>query len=404
VELEKDRSVILVRVPGGGGPFAYDGRAYLRHGPTTRLMPRPRLERAVMERMHASSRWENQPATGFAVKDLDRAEITRSVEEAIRRQRMDDPGTRDPHELLVGLGLIDKGQILNAAVVLFGKTERLLPNYAQCLLRLARFRGNDKTEFLDNRQEWGHAFDLLQRAQRFLRDHLPVAGRILPNVFERVDDPVYPPAALREAIANALCHRDYGAVGGAVSVAIFNDRLEIASTGILPFDLTPEDLKRPHASRPWNPLIANVFYRRGIIESWGRGTIRMAELTEAAGLTAPEIESSGGEVVVRFRPIRRAPGSGGGPELSELQRDLLGVLTQRGPASLQEIAAALKSPVPRRTLQDNLKVLQDHGLVIVEGRGRGHAGSTRARGANYNWCLPNCVRLEPLFCLRVPEE
>ena len=111
-----------------------------------------------------------------------------------------------------------------------------------------RFRGNDKTEFLDNRQEWGHAFDLLQRAQRFLRDHLPVAGRIVPNVFERVDDPVYPPAALREAIANALCHRDYGAVGGAVSVAIFNDRLEIASTGILPFDLTPEDLKRPHAS------------------------------------------------------------------------------------------------------------------------------------------------------------
>ena len=115
VELEKDRSVIVVRVPGGGGPFAYDGRAYLRHGPTTRLMPRPRLERAVMERMHASSRWENQPATGFALKDLDRAEITRSVEEAIRRQRMDDPGTRDPNELLVGLGLIDKGHILNAA-------------------------------------------------------------------------------------------------------------------------------------------------------------------------------------------------------------------------------------------------------------------------------------------------
>jgi hypothetical protein len=58
-------------------------------------------------------------------------------------------------------------------------------------------------------------------------------------------------------------------------------------------------------------------------------------------------------------------------ELSELQRDLLGVLTQRGPASLQEIATALRSPVRRRTLQDNLKVLQDHGLVIVDGRGRG---------------------------------
>ena len=118
-------------------------------------------------------------------------------------------------------------------------------------------------------------------------------------------------------------------------------------------------------------MIANVFYRRGIIESWGRGTIRMTELTEAAGLTAPEIESSGGEVVVRFRPLRRGPGSDGGPELSELQRELFGIVMQRGPASLKKIAAALKSPVPRRTLQDNLKVLQNQGLVVVEGRGRG---------------------------------
>jgi ATP-dependent DNA helicase RecG len=84
--------------------------------------------------------------------------------------------------------------------------------------------------------------------------------------------------------------------------------LEIASTGILSFDLTPEDLKRLHASRPWNPLITNVFYRRNIIESWGRGTIRMAELTEAAGLTATEIESSGGAVAVRFQPLVAAPG------------------------------------------------------------------------------------------------
>ena len=116
----------------------------------------------------------------------------------------------------------------------------LLPNYPQCALRMARFRGSDKSEFLDNRQEIGNAFDLFQRAQRFVRDHLPVAGRVLPNVFERVDDPLYPPAALREAVANALCHRDYSIAGGVVSIAIFDDRLEISSTGVLPFDLTPE--------------------------------------------------------------------------------------------------------------------------------------------------------------------
>ncbi|MHB9038896.1 MAG: ATP-binding protein [Armatimonadota bacterium] len=113
---------------------------------------------------------------------------------------------------------------------------------------MARFRGVDKTEFIDNRLEHGNAFDLFQRAQRFFRDHLPVAGRIVPGLFERVDDPLYPPAALREAVANALCHRDYAKAGGSVSIAIFDDRLEISSSGILPFDLTPDDLLRPHAS------------------------------------------------------------------------------------------------------------------------------------------------------------
>src|SRR5581483_5740057 len=205
---------------------------------------------------------------------------------------------------LTGMRLAHEGRLLNAAVVLFGKASKLLPNYPQCVLKMARFKGRDKTEFLDNRQEYGHAFDLLVRGQRFLRDHLPVAGRVVPGLFERVDDPLYPPEALREALANALCHRDYAAGGGSVSLAIYDDRLEIASTGPLPFGQTPADLMKPHPSRPWNPLIANVFHRRGVIESWGRGTLRMAELTRRAGLVAPEIEAGVGEVIVRFRPTR----------------------------------------------------------------------------------------------------
>lgn len=133
--------------------------------------------------------------------------------------------------ILVGVsgggGLIKEGRLLNAAVVLFARAEGILPNYPQCLLPLARFRGTDKTEFTDNRQEYGNPLELSIRAQRFLRDHLPVAGRIVPNLFERIDDPLYPPAALREALANAICHRDYSAGGGAISIAIYDDRLGV---------------------------------------------------------------------------------------------------------------------------------------------------------------------------------
>ena len=114
-----------------------------------------------------------------------------------------------------------------------------------------------------------------------------------------MDDPLYPPIALREALANAFCHPDYAIGGGSVAVAIYDDRLELTSSGALHSGLTTDMLLEPHESLPWNPLIAQVFYRRGIIERWGRGTIKMLELAASAGLPRPEIEDSGGCVTVR---------------------------------------------------------------------------------------------------------
>ncbi len=102
---------------------------------------------------------------------------------------------------------------------------------------MARFKGVDKTEFLDNRQVYGHGFQLLDEAMLFLQRHLPVAGRIQPGLFERIDEPLFPPAALREALVNAICHRDYVQGGGAISLAIYDDRVEVWSDGTLPFGL-----------------------------------------------------------------------------------------------------------------------------------------------------------------------
>ncbi len=370
VPLSGGDAVIALRVPGGGGPYTYDGRPYMRNGPTTAPMPQQRYQRLLLERVHAAQRWESRPAEGITLADLDGAEIARTITEAIRRGRMEDPATRDVRELLTGLNLMHEGQVLNAAVVLFARAEKLMPNYPQCLLRMARFRGRDKTDFIDNRQEHGHAFDLLVRGQRFLRDHLPVAGRVVPQLFEREDDPLYPPGALREALANALCHRDYSIAGGAVSLALFDDRLEITSTGILPFGLTPADLLRPHSSRPWNPLIAHVFYRRGIIEAWGRGTLKIVELTTQAGLPPPEIECVLGEVTVRFRPTGYVPPTRVGHDLSPLQRQLLEVLARVGPAHLETVMNNLPAGTARRTVQDNLQVLRTLGQVEAKGKGR----------------------------------
>ena len=372
VSLASGRDVIVVSVPGHvGGPFTYDGRPYVREGSSTVVMPQEHYRRLLIEGAQPAHRWELLPAHGFGIDDLDAGEITLTIDEAVRRLRLEDPGTRDTEALLQGLKLIRNGQLLNAAVALFGKTDRLLPNYPQCLLRMARFRGTDKIEFIDNRQEVGNAFELLQRAQRFLRDHLPIGSRMLPNVFERKDDPLYPPAALREALANALCHRDYAMPGGSVGIAIYDDRLEITSVGHLPFGLTPSDLRRPHTSQPWNPLIASVFYRRGVIEHWGRGTLRILELAEEAGLLEPEFEQRGSEVVVRFFAMGYVPPSRVTREISPLQQELLEILSSLGRARLSEIEERLESNVPRYVLQENLQALRTLRLVQLEGRTRG---------------------------------
>jgi ATP-dependent DNA helicase RecG len=114
VEQDNGKSVLILSLPkADGGPYTYDGRPYMRRGPTTSVMPQTVYEQLMMDRMESSQRWENRLAQGITIEDLDCAEIVRAVEEAIRRQRLDDPGTRDVNELLLGLGLVQKDQILN---------------------------------------------------------------------------------------------------------------------------------------------------------------------------------------------------------------------------------------------------------------------------------------------------
>mgnify|MGYP002780822068 FL=1 len=323
--------------------------------------------------MHPAQRWELLPAQGVTFGDLDTREIARTVDEAVRRGRLDEPGTRDPAELLRGLGVARDGVPLNAAVALFLRSDRPVAEYGQCSVRLARFRGTTMSEFEDSREAQGSIFELLRLSQSFLRQHLPVAGRIVPTLFERVDDPIYPPEALREALANAFCHRDYALFGGAVTVAIFDDRLEIASPGGLHFGLTPVDLRHPHVSRPWNPFIARVLFRRGVIEQWGRGTLKMGELTERAGLAPPEFEERTGDLVVRFRPTRYVAPRRVEHDLTPLQRELLEILGTGPPGglALSDIRANLSSPVPERTVQHTLGTLRDLRLADSTGWARG---------------------------------
>ena len=367
------REVLMVRVNRGDmRPYRHRGDAYVRVGNTNRRMSRSDEDQMFLERVHGQQRWENQLAEGWDIGDLDHDELRRAVNAAIETGRLSDPGTRAPEALLRGLNLTKDGTLLRAAVVLFGENRRVEAEMSQCLLRVARFQGIDRAAFWDNRQFHGNVFVLFSQAERFLRDNLPIAGQFSQESLFREDQPLYPLLALREALANAFCHRDYSSGGGSVSLGIYDDRLEITSTGSLHFGLTPEMLFLAHESQPWNPLIANVFYRRGIIEQWGRGIAQMVDLTASAGLPKPEIEDVSGSVTVRFRPSSYVPPQRVGHNLTERQRAIL-LLFDRAPAglALSQVHAGLEGDVSFRQVQLDLNTLRTLELVTPSGHGRG---------------------------------
>lgn len=374
VRVKGDREVVVISVkPGTSKPYAYKGIEYRRIGNTTVKMSREEVKQMLLEEVHEKYRWEKLPAEEWSIEDLDANEIRITVQEAIRQNRLEAPVSMELPDLLRGLELLGQDdELLQAAVVLFGKEELIARRMPQCLLCVARFRGFDEMEFLDNRQFKGNAFKLLSDAEGFLRDTLPIAGRFEPGRFARIDKPLYPYEATREAIVNALCHRDYIIAGSSMYLAVYDDRMEVTSPGPLHFGLTPEKLFTPHKSLPWNPLIASTFYRRGIIEKWGTGTLKIAEVMNSAGLPSPEIKDNGMDVTVCFRHGRHIVSGHTLSDSTKRQEVILAMLnnTENG-LTLRNIYTQMLPYVTERQVKRTLKVLKDRGLIVSTGRGGG---------------------------------
>lgn len=309
IDVGGGRMAIVCRVgKGNERPYVYEGRAYKRVQSATVAMPQEEYDRMLAERRGFQSDWELQVNPALSMEDLDGEEIRRTARMGVEAGRL--PATTDTGDtkaLLAGFKVRVPEGLRNAAAVLFCRPET---DYAQCLLRLARFGGTDKSVFLDNKQVTGNIFRLLDAGMGFCFDHLALSGRVV-GVYreERLEVPV---AALREALVNALAHRLYVRRGTSVSLAIYDDRVEIVNPGAFPSGLTAEDLEKGNESEPRNPVIARVLYLRKMLESWGRGIRLMVEECAKAGLPKPQIESNGQFVKVVFaRPPKGEIASNG---------------------------------------------------------------------------------------------
>jgi len=255
------------------------------------------------------------------------------------------------------------------ALILFSKKPET--KFPQCLLRLARFKGTDKAEFIDNKQIHGNVFHLIRSALSFTNLHLPIASSFSKDSIKRKDTPLIPISVLREAITNALCHRDYSSNSGSVSAAIYDDRLEIWSYGLLPPGLSIDELGDINQSIPRNRRIANALYFHKFFESWGRGIRLIIDGCIEAGHPAPvyTINSGGLLLSIPYRlmanPVVR---DSKGEMLTDKQQELILLIEQNEALSTIEIQNKLSFHPSERWVRDTLSKLRELGYVGVKGQ------------------------------------
>lgn len=356
-------------------PYAYDGKYYERIESTTTLLSREEVRMLFLDSHDAYKIWGAKTSANYKLIDFDHDEIKKSIKQGVAANRLNEEAEKDSIEnVLTKLKLIIDGQITNAAMVLFAKDAEV--SLFQCSIKMARFRGNDKYgDFIDNQIFSGNAFQILRTAQDFVRKHLFIASRFPNDSFERIDEPTLPVYAVREALINAICHRNYRDSGTSISLAIYDDRMEIWNSGRLPIGWTLDTLKKPHDSEPRNELIAQMFYIRDFIEKWGRGIKTILNECEKVKLPEPEYAEYSNGVSITFKykePLvpARPRAIDEDVNISERQKEVLKILSKQKQIAVRDILASLLFPATDRTLRRDLSYLKKLGLANYTGKGR----------------------------------
>ncbi len=289
-----DKRIIAVKIARSGYPVSYEARYYERVGNTTREMSPEKLQAFLLRR----KTWDSL-TDGFSLEQMDTETIRRFVRLAVERNRLIDVSLDELPEVVLGkLELMTDGKLTNGAILLFGKNPQ--KHFINLCVRIGRLK--TETTIIDDKWAKGNLFQQFDETLNIVKQHIGVRYEI--KEVEREDIWDYPLPALREAVLNALVHRDYFNIANFTTIKVYDDHIWFSNPGGLPEGITVEQLKRPHQSYLRNPLIAKVFYLAGYIEQYGSGTVRMVEWMKEAGLPEPEYkEELGGFSVYFYKDI-----------------------------------------------------------------------------------------------------
>jgi ATP-dependent DNA helicase RecG len=247
------KKCLKVCFSGNAGPYFAYGRAYMRVADEDRQLTAHELESLILHKNRHLLCWDRESYRGI-LKELNRKKVQQFVKHA-------GLAWDNLTNALTKLELLKDGQLLNAARLFFSKTPPLQ-------LRCAVFAGTKSSHIIDRHDFDGDVLELIEEAQRYILKNIHIGMRL--QGLYREDVPEISTAALREAIINAFCHRDYRD-SDYIHIAIFKDRVEIRSPGGLYDGLTISKMRRGNISKRRNPLIADLFRRIQMVEAWGRG-------------------------------------------------------------------------------------------------------------------------------------
>lgn len=275
-------------------PVNYKGQYHYRSGSTKQELKGAALDKFLLQKK--GKRWDGVPVPNVSTNELKQETFDFFRKRALRSQRIDEESLADSNEHLIENLHLKEGKFLKRASILL-----FHPNPEQYItgayIKIGFFESDSDLRYQD--EIHGNLFEQIEKTTELLFTKY-IKALISYEGLNRVETYEYPKEAIREALLNAIAHKDYSG-GVPIQITVYNDKLMIWNEGQLPENWTVQNLLEKHASRPYNPDIANALFRSGYIESWGRGTIKIINECKKAGIPEPVFTYDSSDISVEFR-------------------------------------------------------------------------------------------------------
>jgi ATP-dependent DNA helicase len=289
---------IEINVSPQSNPVNYKGEYHYRSGSTKQELKGAALDKFLLGKQ--GKHWDSILYPNVSVTELKSDTFNFFRKRGIKARRLDDDALSDSNELLLNnLKLTENGQLKRAALLLFHPDpEKYVTN---AYVKIGYF-SDDDSDLLFQDEVHGNLFEQVEKTMDLLFTKYIKAIISYEGIY-RVETYEYPQEAVREAIHNAIAHKDYSGATP-IQISVYKDKIMIWNYGQLPENWTIDTLQEKHSSVPYNPDISNAFFRIGYIEAWGRGIRKMNEQCAKAGLPNPlYYYASSGFWVVFYKDI-----------------------------------------------------------------------------------------------------